>query len=161
MADREFYPGLIVTKAVHEQSLHLDFERFPKDRKYMSWIAHCPLCREGMYLNILVVRRRGEKPSHVVPCRVKIPLGCILLLRADVIHSGCYGSPGSYRLHMVFKKSSLSGAQLWYPEKDDDQIPTPLQCGENVNAPDDESSLKMVPRQVTTEEVSHDTGLIK
>ena len=103
---------LIATEEWGSQSAHTDFEmEFEVGAPLRPWILHCPLCKEGMWILIWTgPHHEGEKPLLV-----HIPFGRMMLLKSDVVHSGCYGQSGNLRLHAVFRHRAR-------PEVDSDSL---------------------------------------
>jgi hypothetical protein len=80
----------------------------------LPWVLHVPLCKEGMMLHVWPTER--DKETHSAPKfenfklgppkYVHIAFGDAILLRGDVAHGGCFGSPGNCRFHMVLRKDN-------------------------------------------------------
>ena len=73
----------------------------PSESLKYGWVLHMPLTPKGLIVRIVV--KDPEKKQFVVKY-VKVPFGSVLLLRADVIHSGHYGFPEDFRYHAVLVK---------------------------------------------------------
>ena len=95
--DIAFFPGVLVTIEPTHQVPHLDFPLDNISPSELPWIVHSPLTYEGMEINIW----RPKMDKKLVGHHCHIPIGNMIMLRADVIHGGCYGSPGNARFHMV------------------------------------------------------------
>jgi hypothetical protein len=93
------------------QSPHWDFQGWRYvAAENMPWVAHMPLCEEGMMLHVWPTGRdetthKGDKEKIKLgsPKLVYVAFGDCLLLRADVCHGGCFGSEGNMRFHMVLR----------------------------------------------------------
>jgi hypothetical protein len=76
-----------------------------KTLKSFGWILHMPTSLEGMALRVAVYTDITQKEVEIKT--IFIPFGCCLLLRADVFHSGHYGSSHNIRLHGIFPANNL------------------------------------------------------
>lgn len=100
-------PGFLVTEEESFQPVHFDFEKIPKRINDRPFILHLPLCREGMKLNVVIVKGR-----RLYPISLRIPFGSFVLTRADVLHGGCYGGKGNMRFHSIILKVALKYDKL-------------------------------------------------
>jgi hypothetical protein len=71
----------------------------------LGWVLHMPATLEGLALRVAVYTDLTMKTVKVR--EIFVPFGCCLLLRADVFHSGHYGSPHNIRLHGVLPANNL------------------------------------------------------
>jgi hypothetical protein len=71
----------------------------------IGWVMHMPVTLEGLALRVAVYTDLTMKMVEVR--EIFVPFGCCLLLRADVFHSGHYGSPHNIRLHGVLPANNL------------------------------------------------------
>jgi hypothetical protein len=71
----------------------------------IGWVMHMPVTLEGLALRVAVYTDLTMKTVAVR--EIFVPFGCCLLLRADVFHSGHYGSPHNIRLHGVLPANNL------------------------------------------------------
>jgi hypothetical protein len=113
-------PGLLCNRLIINepawQPPHCNFVGWRKMKAIdLPWVAHVPLCREGMMLHIWPAERdegshdrRVERFKLGQPKLVCCPFGDALLLRADVCHGGCFGSKGNMRFHMVLRKEGCT-----------------------------------------------------
>jgi hypothetical protein len=113
------YPSILISgREAYHQKMHvdikeaMDFAKMMKDKDKLekeSWkigyIYFCPLSQEGSALQVMVPNETDDK--ELVIKNVLIPFGSAMLLRADIPHSGCYGSVNNARLQaMVLPKST-------------------------------------------------------
>jgi hypothetical protein len=71
----------------------------------IGWVMHMPVTLEGLALRVAVYTDLTMKTVEVR--EIFVPFGSCLLLRADVFHSGHYGSPHNIRLHGVLPANNL------------------------------------------------------
>ena len=91
----------IYTKNEFDQAPHIDLdESLYHPLRPLGWIMHLPLYKEGMWIRVWP--QDGVQRIQCGPEFVHIPFGTVLFLRADVSHSGIYGSTGNIRLHCPF-----------------------------------------------------------
>lgn len=85
-----------------ERDAHLLFHSMAAK---FGWILHVPATIEGMSLR---VAEYTDVTLRTVKIRnVYIPFGSCFLARADVFHSGCYGSPHNLRVHAIYPADDL------------------------------------------------------
>jgi hypothetical protein len=86
---------------------------------FLNYTLYIPLSQEGMVLRVGVLDDRSGMYQNVVP--VYVPFGCAILLRADVIRAGSYGSKGNMRFiaHINPNNEESCGDQKWWPEFQD------------------------------------------
>ena len=64
-------PGILITKQTRHQRLHLDFEDITDDPKDVAWILHMPLCKEGMWLNIISITKHTPRNREKKDVKLK------------------------------------------------------------------------------------------
>jgi hypothetical protein len=117
---------LVVTEKAMHQSPHLDIPgctRLPVHQR--AHVLHLPLCKEGLALQIWDDKGDG-KGDQLHPKLLYVPFGMALLLRADVLHAGCYGNPGNIRFHCILKPEGMvdDGSKLEYIWNQKDSLMT-------------------------------------
>jgi hypothetical protein len=93
----------------------------------IGWVMHMPVTLEGMALRVAVYTDLTMKTVEVR--EIFVPFGSCLLLRADVFHSGHYGSPHNIRLHGVLPANNLEwmdGSLLFLNSERPFSMPTVL-----------------------------------
>ena len=113
----EFFFAVLGTKKPGHQQLHTDnipssllAKQFAKEGSLLErsievgYVLHMPLMKEGMALR---VERKDAAGKSLEVISLLIPFGSCLVVRADVRHSGCYGSPGNKRLHAAIVPKTL------------------------------------------------------
>ena len=102
-----FAPGLVYTEIPYPQDAHLDFDESNMAAAQKSWIIHMPLQKEGMLLSVWDLPidddQLQELSGDAKHQYMFVPFGSYIALRADVLHSGVYGSSGNSRFHMILK----------------------------------------------------------
>jgi hypothetical protein len=67
------------------------------ETRFLPWILHLPLVKEGMELNYWPEYRKS-----LPPIRIHIPFGTFLIVRVDAVHGGIFGRRGNVRLHIAY-----------------------------------------------------------
>jgi hypothetical protein len=107
----------------YHQKLHVDAPRalevadqLRKNKKLhldpwkVGYIMMIPLSREGLALRLLVPKdKETDDGIHFVARNIYVPYGTMIFIRADLFHSGCYGSCNNTRLHAIFVPKSTRG----------------------------------------------------
>jgi hypothetical protein len=69
----------------------------------VGYIMMIPLSREGLALRLLVPKdKETDDGKHLVVRNIFVPYGTMIFIRADLFHSGCYGSCDNTRVHAMF-----------------------------------------------------------
>ena len=120
------FPGFVITSKAYHQHMHQD-ER----SNHHIFIVHLALCREGLFLRIALDKKHRNDKDFL---KIHVPFGSFIVLPADVYHSGVYGSPGNYRLHIAIRsvKSKWDNDHL-FPLSKEDKKPTEDLNNNNVN----------------------------
>jgi hypothetical protein len=103
----------------------------------VGWVLHMPTTLEGLALRVAVYTDLTMKTVKVR--EIFVPFGCCLLLRADVFHSGHYGSPHNIRLHGVLPANNLEwmdGSLLFLGSERPFSMPDILGASKTADPPD-------------------------
>jgi hypothetical protein len=88
-------PLYLETVEADHQKPHLDDDRATSREKiHLAYILHLPLSAEGRVLRAWSTPHQSQS--------VHSPFGRAKMIQADVVHGGCYGTPGNSALAVKF-----------------------------------------------------------
>lgn len=110
-----YLPGIVKTRDVQNQVLHLDSMVQDYNDAYNELIVHIPLESEGQWLRIRKeILNDNNEVVEFIHKMIHIPIGSGVLLSMKQLHGGHYGTFWNARFHcVIFTKDCYEGTSLF------------------------------------------------